>query len=94
MKPNSVVFELTLKVTAAKLQRLIDMTATNWDKVSVKVENLTPVQLEMLKEELSVDSMLDEFIEGSYEAQANDWMCDFIDTLEDDEAKKAAWKRN
>jgi hypothetical protein len=85
MKPSATVFELTLKVTAADLQALLDATASHWDKKRIKVEDLTAKQLKLLKRDLDVKQMLEEFIENSDEAQANDWMADFIDTMEDEE---------
>lgn len=84
---NPVVFEMTLKVHEADLQRLLDNTCDWWDKKRIKVKDLSAKQLKLLKQDLDVNGMFEEFIEDAFEAQANDWMHDFIWTLEEDDSE-------
>ena len=71
--------EVTLVFSKADIQSLLNAIVWGDDR-ALDVNKLTLQQYRDLKKELqdSADSFVGEIIDGSEEAAANDWMCDFV----------------
>lgn len=77
-----VVVELVF--TQAILNELLKM-ATFGDGTPRKVQDMTEAEFKRFAKEIKDTSFMDEIIDGSRDACANDWLCDWGPARDDDD---------
>lgn len=82
---NSRQIKITLTFEANDLQRILD-AANFGEEGALQLDELTGKQFKELKQELvsTAPNFVEEIVDGSYDACANDWLEDFRGD-EDDE---------
>lgn len=79
MAKRKIAFEVTMKFTEEEVNELLATAASfnEGDPLTFAEISKNKKALELLVDEFDPGNIKEEFIDGSYEAIANDWLCEF-----------------